>query len=115
VWRTSISTITAPKARTPDDSGSHRAEILAALVNGATLVAVAGYIFVEASERFRTPPDVQGGLMVLVASGGLLVNVAGLWLLRTGDHDNLNMRGAWLHVLTDALATSRRKNRTLSD
>jgi len=85
--------------------GSYRAEILAALVNGATLVAVAIYIFVEAFHRLRTPPEVQGGLMVAVATGGLVVNVAGLWILRSGDHDNLNMRGAWLHVLTDALGS----------
>ena len=85
--------------------GSYRAEILAALVNGATLVAVALYIFVEAFERFRTPPQVQGDLMLLVASGGLLVNAAGLWILRAGRDANLNMRGAWLHVLTDALGS----------
>ena len=85
--------------------GSYRAEILAALANGATLVAVAVYIFVEAFERLRTPPEVQGTLMVAVASGGLVVNVAGLWILRGGHDDNLNMRGAWLHVATDALGS----------
>lgn len=85
--------------------GSYRADILAALVNGATLVAVAIYIFVEAFERFTTPPEVQGGLVLIVAAGGLLVNVLGLWILRGGHDDNLNMQGAWLHVLTDALGS----------
>lgn len=85
--------------------GSYRAEILAALVNGATLVAVAIYIFIEAVARMRTPPEVQGGLMLAVAGGGLLVNAAGLWILHTGDDASLNMRGAWLHVLTDALGS----------
>ena len=85
--------------------GSYRAEILAALVNGATLVAVAIYIFVEAVERFRTPPEVEGGLMLAVACGGLIVNAAGLLILRGGDDASLNMRGAWLHVLTDALGS----------
>jgi cobalt-zinc-cadmium efflux system protein len=85
--------------------GSYRAEILAALVNGATLVAVALYIFVEAFERIRTPPEVQGGLLLAVAFGGLLVNAAGLWILHTGNDANLNVRGAWLHVLTDALGS----------
>jgi cobalt-zinc-cadmium efflux system protein len=85
--------------------GSYRAEILAALVNGATLVAVAIYIFVEAFERFRTPPEVQGGLMLFVASGGLAVNAAGLLILRGGHDANLNIRGAWLHVMTDALGS----------
>jgi cobalt-zinc-cadmium efflux system protein len=85
--------------------GFYRAEILAALVNGATLVVVAIYIFIEAFDRIRTPPEVQGGLMLAVACGGLLVNAAGLWILRTEDDPNLNMRGAWLHVLTDALGS----------
>jgi cobalt-zinc-cadmium efflux system protein len=85
--------------------GSYRAEILAALVNGATLVAIAVFIFVEAAERFRTPPDVQGPLMLAVAAGGLAVNAAGLWILGGGHAHNLNMRGAWLHVLTDALGS----------
>jgi cobalt-zinc-cadmium efflux system protein len=85
--------------------GYYRAEILAALANGATLVAIAIYIFVEAFERFRDPPEVQGPLMLAVACGGLLVNAAGLWFLRRGGEGNLNVRGAWLHVLTDALGS----------
>ncbi len=85
--------------------GYYRAEILAALANGATLVAIAIYIFVEAYERFRDPPEVQGPLMLAVAFGGLLVNAVGLWLLRGGREGSLNVRGAWLHVLTDALGS----------
>lgn len=85
--------------------GSYRAEIIAALVNGATLVAVAVYIFIEAVERFQQPPEVQGGLMLAVAAGGLVVNGAGLAILHAGRGENLNMRGAWLHVLTDALGS----------
>jgi cobalt-zinc-cadmium efflux system protein len=85
--------------------GSYRAEIIAALVNGATLVAVAIYIFIEAIERFQQPPEVQGGVMLVVATGGLVVNGAGLLILHTGRGDSLNMRGAWLHVLTDALGS----------
>jgi len=92
----------APSRRT---YGSYRAEIIAALVNGATLVAVAIYIFIEAFERFRQPPEVEGGLMLVIASGGLLVNGAGLLILHGGRGENLNMRGAWLHVLTDALGS----------
>jgi cobalt-zinc-cadmium efflux system protein len=84
--------------------GYYRAEILAALVNGATLVAIAMFIFLEAYERMRNPSPVEGPLMLAVAGGGLLVNAAGLWVLRSDD-DNLNMRGAWLHVLTDLLGS----------
>jgi cobalt-zinc-cadmium efflux system protein len=85
--------------------GYYRAEILAALANGAALVAIALFIFVEAYGRLGNPPEVQGPLMLAVASGGLVVNLVGLWLLHGGHDTNLNVRGAWLHVLTDALGS----------
>lgn len=81
--------------------GYYRAEILAALVNGAALVAIAVYIFVEAWHRFRYPPEVMGAWMMAVACGGLLVNVGGLLLLHSARDESLNVRGAWLHVLGD--------------
>ena len=85
-------------ARRPPSStrtfGSYRAEIIAALVNGATLVGVAIYIFVEAAERLEPARQCEGPVMLAVAGGGLLVNGAGLVLLRGGQHgENLNMRG----------------------
>ncbi|HEU0077390.1 MAG TPA: cation diffusion facilitator family transporter [Longimicrobiaceae bacterium] len=85
--------------------GFSRTEILAALLNGATLVAVSAYIFVEAYRRIGEPPEVQGALMVGIALGGLAVNLAGLWILSAGRSESLNVRGAWLHVLTDALGS----------
>lgn len=85
--------------------GYYRAEILAALANGATLVGVSLYIFFEAYERLWQPPQVAGLPMLGVAFGGLIVNLIGLWLLHGGAEDNLNFRGAWLHVLTDALGS----------
>ncbi len=85
--------------------GYYRTEILAALVNGATLIAIVIYIFIEAFQRFRAPPEVMGGLMMTIAAGGLVVNLAGLWILNAGRGESLNMRGAWLHVLTDALGS----------
>ena len=85
--------------------GFHRTEILAALANGATLVAIALFIVVEALQRFRNPPPVQGGLMLAIAAGGLVVNLAGLALLHGGRDESLNVRGAWLHVLTDSLGS----------
>ena len=85
--------------------GNYRTEILAALANGATLVAVAVYIFIEAFHRFGAPPEVQGAAMMGVAVGGLIVNLAGLWILNAGKSESLNVRGAWLHVLTDALGS----------
>lgn len=86
--------------------GYERAEILAALVNSAVLVAISGYVFYEALQRVLEPPGVRGGLMLLVAAGGLLVNMAGLYLLHGGKRENLNIRGAWLHVLSDLLGSA---------
>jgi cobalt-zinc-cadmium efflux system protein len=96
----------AHRAPTPTRTfGSFRAEILAALVNGSTLVGIALVILVEAIHRLRQPVEVHGPLMLAIACGGLLVNLAGLYLLRDGGHGNLNVKGAWLHVLTDALGS----------
>ncbi len=82
--------------------GYYRAEILAALANGATLVAIAVYIVFEAYERFRDPPEVMGGAMMAVAIGGLAVNVACLAVLHPAREGSLNVHGAWLHVMGDA-------------
>lgn len=85
--------------------GYYRAEILAALANGATLVAISLFIFVEAYHRLWQPTEIQGAAMLAVAVGGLAVNVIGLWLLHGGRNESLNVHGAWLHVLTDALGS----------
>jgi len=85
--------------------GYHRMEILAALANGATLVAMAVLIFAEAYRRWSNPPDVKGGLMLAVACGGLAVNLASLWILHGGREESINVRGAWLHVVTDTLGS----------
>lgn len=85
--------------------GYYRAEILAALANGATLIAISVFIFVEAYHRIWQPPEVQGPAMLAVAVGGLAVNLVGLWLLHGGREESLNVHGAWLHVLTDALGS----------
>lgn len=85
--------------------GYYRAEILAALVNAGSLIAIAAFIFIEALDRFRNPPTVAGGVMMAIATGGLAVNLASLWILHSGRDENLNVRGAWLHVLSDALGS----------
>jgi len=85
--------------------GFHRTEILAALLNGATLIAISIYIFVEAWHRLHAPHEVKAPLMMAVAVVGLLVNVVALFILQGGKSDNLNVRGAWLHTLTDALGS----------
>lgn len=85
--------------------GYYRLEILAALVNGVTLVLISLYIFYEAYERWAVPPEVRSGPMMAVAAGGLIINLICAWLLHSGHHDDLNMRGAWLHVMGDALGS----------
>lgn len=85
--------------------GYHRTEILAALANGAALVAISVWVVVEAVERFRDPPEVDAPVMMAIAVGGLVVNLIGLAILAGGRNESLNVRGAWLHVLTDALGS----------
>jgi cobalt-zinc-cadmium efflux system protein len=85
--------------------GFYRTEILAALANGATLVALSVYVMVEAYERLRRPSHVAAPAMMAIAIGGLLVNLAGMRILAGGRSGSLNVRGAWLHVMTDALGS----------
>jgi cobalt-zinc-cadmium efflux system protein len=85
--------------------GFHRAEILAALINGATLLVLSVLIAREAWERLSAPPEVHGGLMLAVAFGGLAINLANLRILSGGRESNLNVRGAWLHVMADTLGS----------
>jgi len=85
--------------------GNSRAEILAALANGLALAVVALFITVHAIERFLTPRDVAGEGVMLVATGGLVINLIGLWILEGGRSESLNVRGAWLHVLSDTVAS----------
>ncbi len=96
----------AQKPATPRRTyGYYRTEILAALANAATLIAISLYIFFEAYQRLRAPEPVQGTLVTWIAVGGLLVNLSGLFILHGGKDDSLNLRGAWLHLLTDALGS----------
>jgi cobalt-zinc-cadmium efflux system protein len=85
--------------------GYYRAEILAALTNGVILVLVSGYIFYEAYHRFVEPPEVRGGLMLIVAAIGLVANVVGISVLRSGRSRNLNVKGAFLHMWSDTLSS----------
>jgi cobalt-zinc-cadmium efflux system protein len=68
-------------------------------------VAVAILVVVEAIERLGQPHPVLGPAMLAIASGGLLINLIALWILESGRHESLNVRGAWLHVLSDALGS----------
>jgi len=85
--------------------GRVRAEILAALAQGVALVAVAVIILLEAQERLGQPVEVAGLGVMAIATGGLAINLLSLRILHAGRHDNLNLRGAWLHVMSDALGS----------
>jgi len=84
--------------------GFRRAEILSALVNGVILIVVSLVIFYEAYRRLVSPPEVQGLGMLVIAAIGLMANLGGLVLLR-GAGENLNIRGALLHVLGDTISS----------
>jgi len=96
----------AGRPATPEKSfGYRRAEILAALANGVTLVAISVWVFVEAYERFLEPADVLGTPMLAVAALGLLVNVVGATILYRSGGESLNVQGAMRHVFADALGS----------
>ena len=85
--------------------GYYRVEILAALAHGAVLAAISIFVVVAAVDRLRDPAEVHGAGMMAVAAGGLVMNLIGLAVLRGGRDHSLNIRGVWLHVLSDALGS----------
>lgn len=96
----------AGRAPTPTRTfGFYRAEIMAALTNGAILVLVAAYIVYEAYHRLFEPPEVRSGLMLVIAIIGLIANGAGIAILHGGSRQNLNIRGAFWHMLSDAVSS----------
>jgi cobalt-zinc-cadmium efflux system protein len=91
---------------TPEKTyGYQRIEILAALLNGVTLIVLSVFIFLEAWDRLTEPVEIRGGLMLGVASGGLVVNIIAARVLHRSAGENLNVRGAYLHVLGDLLGS----------
>jgi cobalt-zinc-cadmium efflux system protein len=85
--------------------GFDRFQVLIAFVNGLALFVIAAWIAYEAFERLSSPQPVAGGIMVIVAILGLLVNIAAFALLHGADRENLNVRGAAVHVLGDLLGS----------
>jgi cation diffusion facilitator family transporter len=85
--------------------GWQRVEILAAVANGLLLLAVAAYVLIEAIRRIGQPTEIESGLMLVIASVGLVVNLGSLAVLHRGRDASLNMRGAYLEVLADALGS----------
>ena len=85
--------------------GYYRLEILAAFVNGIALVLLSIWVIYEAVRRWQAPPEVNGLQLTIIAVGGLLVNIVAAKLLHSDHKHDLNMRGAWLHVMGDLLGS----------
>jgi len=93
--------------KAPDERatyGYHRVSLLAALINGVSLVAIAALIFIESYTRFITPPTIDVPLMLAIAALGLLGNVAMVIVLGRG-HGDLNIKSVWLHIMGDTLSS----------
>lgn len=97
-----LSTRPATSSRT---YGYHRAEVFAAFINGVSLIAISGWIFYEAVQRFIEPEPVKSKEMLVVAIFGFIANMVIVWLFHGEGHKNLNVRSAVLHVIGDALAS----------
>lgn len=96
----------ASRPPTPTKSfGYYRFEILATLVNGVSLIIVAGGIFWEAFKRLGSAPEVDSLPMLYIATGGLLINLVGAYILSRSSHESLNVKGALAHVIGDALGS----------
>jgi cobalt-zinc-cadmium efflux system protein len=96
----------AERPATPDKTyGYHRVEILAATANAVVLIVISVFILFEAYERWHNPPAVATRAMLLVAVFGLVVNLAGAALLRSGAEQSLNLKGAYFEVLSDLLSS----------
>ncbi len=85
--------------------GYQRIGLIAALINGVSLVAIAVFIFIEAYKRFNSPLEINTSVMLLIAVAGLAGNLITAWVLGH-KHDDLNMKSAWLHVLGDTISSA---------
>ena len=97
----------ATRRTTPQKTyGFYRVEILAALLNGVFLVLISLYIFYEAYHRLQNPPPVRAGWMLVVACMGLFANIVSAYLLYGEHTKSLNVRGAFYHVMSDAIGSA---------
>jgi len=96
----------ARRPATPEKTyGYYRTEILAALANGLALLLIVVWIYVRAFHRLQQPLPVPSGLLITIAGIGLAVNLFCGWLLRKARSTSLNVQGAWLNVMSDALGS----------
>lgn len=96
----------AKRAATPNRTfGFLRAEVLGAFINGATLVLIVGFIFYEAWRRIGMVQEIDGPVMMIIALFGLIANILSAVMLAKGNEENVNIRGAFLHMIADALGS----------
>ena len=99
------SRLSKQKASIGKTFGYKRAEILAAFINASTLIIVAVLLIIEAVKRFRNPQEVESGLVIWLSFVAIIGNGLSVLLLRKDSKNNINMRSAYLHLLTDMLAS----------
>ena len=97
--------IATKKSGSENTFGYYRIEILAAFINSIILIVLAVIIFQKALERLQNPQQIQGWILIVIAIGGLIINIIGLLILHKGKSENLNIKGAWLHVLMDTFSS----------
>lgn len=97
--------ISGTEANAKKTFGYKRIQILAALFNALTLIAICVFLLAEAWHRFREPQEVEGFTMLFVASIGLIANLVGVWLLKDFSAKNLNIKAAYLHLIGDTLSS----------
>jgi cobalt-zinc-cadmium efflux system protein len=85
--------------------GLKRTEIIAAILNASTLIIISFFLIKEAIERFIHPLSITGSVMLVVASMGLIANIIGTVLIKKGSENNLNLRAAYFHLLSDAISS----------
>ena len=85
--------------------GLKRAQILAAILNSGILLGISIYLVREAFSKLLYPQEINGAMMLIVASFGLIANIIGTWLLHRGAQTNMNIRSAYLHLLSDAVSS----------
>jgi cobalt-zinc-cadmium efflux system protein len=85
--------------------GYQRIGLLAALVNGSSLIVIAIFIFVEMYKRLQAPPEINSSVMLLIATAGFVGNLVMVWIIGSG-HKDLNLKSAWLHILGDTVSSA---------
>lgn len=97
--------ISAKEKNKKNSFGYKRAEIIIAFINSATLIGICIYLIFEAYDRFLHPKAINGNLMILIASIGLVANLISVFLLKKDSHGSMNIKAAYLHLLGDTLSS----------